>query len=164
MIVTKAIKPNRLKDKAMYAAIEKAADTFSKDILLEFEITTATWEHQVKFEREISVGPASIDILVGTDDEIYRYVDEGTRPHMIYPKGDYPLRFQSGYNAKTTPGLISSKYGGSFGDVVYARGVSHPGTKAREFDKNITKKMGRPFRVAMEKAMRDARNASGHEA
>lgn len=162
MIVTKAIKPKRLESEAMRAALEAKADEVSKDILLEFELTTATWERQVKFEREVSVGPNSIDILVGTDDEIYGYVNDGTRAHVILPKGDYPLRFQSGYNAKTTPGLISSKYGGPYGEVVYSRGVMHPGTEARNFDETIRKQQEPAFRRAMEAAMRDARNASGH--
>ena len=163
MIVTKAIKPARLKSEAMFKALERAADTFSKDILLEFELTTGTWEHKVKFEREVSVGPASIDILVGTDDEIYNYVDKGTREHVILPKGDYPLAFQSGYNAKSTPGLISSKSGGPYGDVVYARGVIHPGTEPRNFDETIKKDMQPKFTKAMNKAMKNAAKASGHE-
>src|SRR4030042_951153 len=149
MIVTKAIKPARLQVEAMRAALEAKADEVSKDILLEFEITTATWEHQVKFEREISVGPNSIDVLVGTDDEIYGYVNGGTRAHVILPKGDYPLKFQAGYSAKTTPGLISSKSGGPYGEVVFARGVIHPGTEARNFDENIAKKMEPKFKKAM---------------
>ena len=81
---------------------------------------------------------------------------------MILPKGDYPLRFQSGYSAKTSPGLISSKNDGPSGEVVYARGVIHPGTEARNFDATIQKEQEAPFKRAMEAAMREARDVSGH--
>jgi len=143
--------------------IDAEMQVISFDILKDFRKTTETWEHEPQFDRLIQVGPASVEILVGTDDKIYRYVDEGTKPHLI-PKGRPGLlAFPSGYVAKTTVNVIGSKAGGSYGDTVFVHGqVHHPGTKARNFDKLIQKKWGPLYKKRMEAAMRKATKASGH--
>lgn len=167
MIVTKAIKPARLKDDAMRLALLNGMRKFGTQVKKEYEKTTETWEHKPKFDYEISLDSQGPTLVAGVSSggkaaEIYRYVNEGTRPHVILPKGVHPLAFQIGYNAKTSPGLISSKAGGSYGEVVYARGVMHPGTEPRNFDEAIAKQMQPRFKRAMEDAMRDAAKASGH--
>jgi len=54
-------------------------------------------------------------VTVGSDVEYARYVNDGTRRHFIRPKNGRFLRFTVG------------------GEVVYARVVDHPGTRARPF-------------------------------
>ena len=169
MILVKPINPGKFNDKAMKAIITAEVQSISKDILLDFELTTATWEHQVKFERLVEVGPDKVEILVGTDDEIYKYVDEGTKPHDIpkYKPGNRLLAFPSGYKAKTFPGKLSSQKGGSFGPMVFAmasidKPIKHPGTKARNFDKNLKKLWSPKMKRRMEAAMRKANLASGY--
>lgn len=164
----KAINPKNFDDAAVRAVIEAAAEEVSKDVLLDFELTTATWQHRVKFEREVSIGPNSIDILVGTDDKIYAYVNEGTKPHMIWA-GIYTgrsdkkaLSFPGTFSPKTIPGLLTARKGFSGGDQVVVPYVSHPGTEPRKFDKLIQKMWKKKFSKRMQQAMRDARNASGH--
>lgn len=148
----------------MLAALNKAADDSANDILLDFELTTATWNHQPKFEKLVQVGPDEIAVLVGTDDEIYGYVDKGTKPHIIAPKKPGGvLAFPSGYTAKTRPNVASSSNGGSGGDTVFAAYVLHPGTEARNFDKVIQKDWEKKFKRRMEQAMSEAASASGHE-
>ena len=95
-------------------------------------------------------------MLVGTDNEVYHYVDEGTRPHIIRPVRASRLRFKSGYNAKTKPRKIGSQAGGAFGDTVYAMQVRHPGSKAREFSPTIQKRRRKPFTRRMVGAMQKA--------
>jgi len=161
MIVAKAIKPARFRiegfDRAIRAAVNSAADGIMKD----FEATVATWNHKVKFDKIVSFTPP-VEVLVGTDDEIYRYVDEGTRPHVIRPKNAPRLVFPSGYVAKTQPKVIGSRAGGGFGDLAFAMSVHHPGTEARQFDQMIKEKWEPLFRRKMHAAMRDAARASGH--
>lgn len=108
--------------KAMYEAAEEG-----KDLL---ERCTATWENQPTFTiTEVKDG-----LIIGTDDPIFGYVDEGTPPHTIAPKRRTFLRFRSGYTPKTSPGQIGSGSGGASGDVVFTRKpVNHPGTRARRF-------------------------------
>ena len=115
-----------------------AGKTIQKDALDAFRKTTRTWWHQPEFEMMVQQTGNELEIVVGTDDRIYGYVDRGTPPHIIRPKKPgYPLRFQSGYKSKTTPGVIGSKAGGPRGDFVRAMEVHHPGTKPRKFSEAI---------------------------
>lgn len=161
----KSIKPARFKDAAFQRAIEDAADRVGKDMTTDFKKTTETWKHKVAFETVISVAP-DVEVLVGTDDEVYGYVNDGTKPHPIFPRRARALRFQWGgrgsYKPKTAPKVIGSKPGGPTGPIVHKPYVQHPGTKAREFDKTIESKWKAPFKRRMEKAMRDAAKQSGH--
>jgi hypothetical protein len=161
-VLFKPIKPAKFNSAAIQAEIERAAKLVADGIRLDFELTVSKWSRRPKFETLLQVGPASVEILVGTDNEIYRYVSEGTRPHVIVPKKAKALRFREGYNAKTIPGVIPSQAGGAFGGVVYSQGVFHPGTKAREFEKLIEKEWRPRFKKEMEQAMKAGARASGH--
>lgn len=166
-IVMKEIKPAKLNDQAMWyelqAAIVKVADEMEED----FDKTVETWEHSVKFEKLTDVS-GTMSALVATDDEIYGYVDKGTRPHKIRPKKQGGrLRFQwagpGSYHAKTTPNVIGSQSGGASGNMVAFPEVNHPGTKARNFDQIIARKWQPRFKRRMEDAMKRAAQASGHK-
>lgn len=123
--------------KAVQTGIERAV----KDIRADLERSTATWQHDVKFDVTTQIQGRNIQTTVGTDDEIFGYVDQGTRPHAIAPKRPgYPLRFQAKYQAKTTPGQIWSKPGGALGPFVRAMSVWHPGTKARKILETVLRK------------------------
>jgi hypothetical protein len=161
-VAFKAIKPTRLNVPGMQAALEVEAKKAANDLELEFMLSTATWEHDVKFEKLTQVGPKSIEILVDTDDEIYRYVNEGTRPHRIEPKPGNVLAFPSVFRPKSQPGRQTSGAGFSGGPTRFSMGVNHPGTKARRFDKTIMKTFTPKFRRRMEQAMTNAAKASGH--
>ena len=166
VINVRTIKPAKIRSQAMIDAIEAIADDVLNRMVDDFRATTETWEHEVKFEYALSMKP-SVLISVHTLDEIFEYVNEGTKPHTIRPKGKgYPLRFQWGgkgsYTPKTKPKVIGSRPGGPSGPEVRMAVVHHPGTKAREFDKVIQKKWTKPFKAAMQKALDDAARASGH--
>lgn len=103
-----------------------------------FEKTTATWTHQPAFTVEKSAR----GYTVGTDDEIYGYVDKGTRAHEIRPRrAGGVLRFAGPYHAKTKPNVIASYGGGRGRIVVWARRVMHPGTQPRNFSKIIRERV-----------------------
>jgi hypothetical protein len=161
-IVFKAIKASRLKEKAMVRELLNGMAMSEKDILADFQSTVATWKKKPKFEVVSDLNPSGPEILVGTDDEIYGYVDRGTKPHIIRPVKAKSLVFRGNYTAKTTPRIIGSKAGGSSGPLVFSQEVRHPGTKAREFSETIQKKQQPRFKRRMEKAMSRARTESGH--
>jgi hypothetical protein len=172
VIVAKAIKPARFKSEAFTKAITAAANEAAKQIEKDFEATTKTWKHKPKFVKEVDVRTSPVQVLVGTDDEIYRYVDEGTKPHPIFA-GIYTgksnkkaLAFQWGgpgsYRAKTSPGVIGSKAGGPTGPMVAFPFVQHPGTNPRNFDETIQKKWEPRFKRLMEQAMSAGARGSGH--
>ena len=121
-----------------FGIMRKTAELAERETLRRYQSTTRTWDRHVQFESKKDWSADRYSVSIGTDDPIYGYVDKGTRPHAITPKGPgYPLRFRSGYNAKTTPGVIGSGPGGPFGDWVRAMSVWHPGTKPRGFSKAI---------------------------
>lgn len=161
MILFKEIKPKRLQDKAMNAALKRELEAISKDILFDFEATTWSWKHKVKFQRLVSVGPNSTDILVGTDDEIYGYVDQGTKRHFVAPKVAPALAWRTGYQSKTVVGKMVAREGGSFGGFAFdAKGHYVSGIKARRFTKQIQKSWEKKFKSRMERAMKEAAHIS----
>lgn len=109
-----------------------AADT----LLIDLEKTTATWNTRVRW----TVRVAGNTVTVTTDNAIWRYVDAGTRPHIIRVRRARWLRFQAGYQAKTRPGSLVSGAGGPSGPFRFAKEVKHPGTKARNFSRALRAK------------------------
>jgi hypothetical protein len=161
VIVWKPIRPKRLRDDLMRLTLLNAMREVGREIKRDYETLTATWEHKPRFEILISLRRGT-EVLVTTDDEIYRYVSEGTEEHVILPKEAKALRFREGFVAKTKPGQLISIAGATFGKVVFAAGVIHPGTEAREFDKAMQKRWEKRFKTRIEKAMREAAKKSGH--
>lgn len=159
----KTIKPARMKDDDLRLELLNSLRSVANDVKKDFEATVKTWDHKPKFESAISLKGAGPQFLVGTDDEIYGYVDKGTKPHVIKPKRAKVLRFAGTYRAKTSPGVIGSSSGGSSGAEVFSRGVKHPGTKARNFEEAIGRKWEKAFKGRMEEAMKRAVRKSGHE-
>jgi hypothetical protein len=162
-VFARKIAPKKLDIEGMIQALADAVIAYTADVKDDFEKTTETWEHRVRFVEHLQVGPNVIESSVLTDDEIYGYVDRGTRPHLILPVRAKALRFQSGYKAKTVPNVIGSQAGGPFGDDVFSLGVRHPGTEPRNFDRNIYDKWKPIFKQRMLAAMKVAAKVSGHE-
>lgn len=167
-LVYKVIKPSRLRVDAMRLQMLNDMRAVGTKIKADYEKTTATWEHKVKFEQQISLsgGP---QVEVYTTDEIYGYVDQGTKPHDIWA-GYYTgksnkkvLAFSSQSTPKTIPGVIGSS-AGSAGSVDTFRPyvANHPGTKARNFSKEIEKIWQPRFKREMEATMSRVAKVSGH--
>lgn len=156
------IKPIKSKYKApqVLKAVQEARRKEARNVQREYESTTRTWKTDVNFEmREVGETTA-----VGTTSEIYKYVDGGTRPHIIRPKGNYPLRFNtSGFVAKTVPNRLNPRAGrAAQPPTAHALQVHHPGTKAREFTRLIRKRSQERFARNVDKAVREAvRRARG---
>ena len=166
-LVFKIIKPQRLKVDAMRLALLNPMRKVGTGIKADYEKTVSTWKNKPKFDMQISLSPVP-QTEVSTVDEIYRYVDQGTRPHLIWA-GIYTgksnkkvLAFSGKSTPKTTPGVIGSS-GGSRGTVdTFRPYVEHPGGKARNFSKEIEKIWQPKFKRAMEGAMSKVAKASGH--
>lgn len=161
-VLMKVVKPQRLRQDAIRLEFLNALRKAGTQIKQDFEQTTATWKHKPKFEILISLAGGGPTLLVDTNDRVYGYVNRGTKPHPIRPKRAKALAFQSGYQAKTAPGVIGSGPGGPFGDTVFSKGVRHPGTKARKFDEAIKKKREKWFKGQMEQALKAGVAKSGH--
>lgn len=100
-------------------------------------MTTQTFKHRPDFTIETSPGSR----IVATDDEIYDFLDSGTRPHLIVAKSPFrPLVFGVGGSPKTTPRVIGSRAGTKGGTPVRALVVHHPGSAPRDFAETIKEK------------------------
>lgn len=148
--MTRALLPDNAVDLASHRqAIRAAMDAIAKQAKAEFEKTTATWNKKPDFAIE---SPSEFRRLVGTDDEIYGYVNDGTRPHLIVPHGRRMVLFPGG-QPKTAPRVISSGTG-SPGQKVFTTGpVHHPGTEPREFDEAIAEELESTFAEQIQRAI-----------
>lgn len=167
MIHAKQVSPRRLALADFQRALVDEANRVAKDIQKDFESTVATWEDENKptFGSIVDTTGGEISLLVDVESngEIYGYVNEGTKPHLIPKAGPGVLKISEGYQPKTRPGVIGSRSGGA-GDrfIIRRTQVKHPGTEGRYFDKAIAKKWKKPFKRAMEQALALAAKASGH--
>lgn len=139
------VKKDHLSPKRFKQAIERAKDEAEIGVLDGYYKTTKTWKHAVRF---YSVR-ARDTLTVFTDDKIYEYVSEGTKPHLIFPRRAKALRFSAKSRAKTRPRVIASGQGSKSGKIVFSKGVIHPGTQAREFHKVIATKWEKKYPTIM---------------
>ena len=152
MIRLRTIRPSRDPfDLAAYRrARTKALDETAKETKQLLEQTTATWRDKPAFEIQEN---GENERVVGTDDEIYGYVDDGTRPHVIVAKSGGVLAFGPGAQAKTRPRVISSGSGSRGGATVFRPRVQHPGTEAREFSETIAEQADELLARNMQRAI-----------
>lgn len=161
----KPIRPLKMDEAEFKRVVRNALRTEGRKIRKEFEETTKTWDHKVEFREHthLAVKDRVMSVEVETDDLIYHFVSGGTKPHPIEPKKKGGvLVFRAGYKAKTTPRIIGSGSGGSFGGTVFAKRIPrHPGTTAREFPRMIRRKRMPKFYKAMLTAWTKAVRATG---
>lgn len=152
MIKLIPIKPNKnpIPDTpAMRRALKNGLTALAKGSEVDFKVTTQTWKHQPDFKTEEKPS----EVTVSTDDSIYGYVDEGTKPHIITPKRGKRLVFLGGSKPKTTPRSISSGPGSPGTTKAVAKVVKHPGTQARAFAETIAEKWRRRQAEIMQRAI-----------
>lgn len=81
--------------------------------------------------------------VVGSDVDYAEYVHDGTRPHIIKPKRAHTLRRSNRGVVKPALRFVVN------GQVVYARVVNHPGTRAKPFLDRALREVtaGRGYRI-----------------
>lgn len=131
-------------------AIENALTASAKAAKVDFDVTTQTWQSRPAFTIDKAPGKRTIS----TDDEIYGYVNDGTRPHIIAPKAGGALVFTTPYGAKTAVRVIGSGRGSRGATkIVTRKPVQHPGTDAREFDEVIKEKWDDKLPVTLQRSI-----------
>ena len=139
-ITIKNINPKVTNSKSVRLEILTELNTMSRQMIADYKRTTQTWETNVTFEVLKEFNKDRISILVGTNNLIFQYVDEGTRPYIIRAKTPYGLAFNSmGFRPKTSPNNLNSS-GGRRADRGFVRPmqVNHPGIEARNFSLAIS--------------------------
>lgn len=144
--------------------MEDALEEVNQGIVKDFERITRTWDHKPDFEVITETRRGRVESLVGTDDKIFGYLEHGTRKNYpIRPKRAKALRFMSGFRPKTTIGGLQSGAGGSFGDVIFRRGVIHPGIKARKWMPKIQQRAEKRARKVINKHIARWAKRTGHK-
>lgn len=161
-IQAKAIKPKKINLAAMRRELTDELGAIAEDVQTDFDKTTQTWEHKPAWTQTVKTGDRRAEFAVLTSDEIYGYVDRGTKPHIIRPKRATRLAFGVGGSPKTTPRVIGSTSGSRGAAMIYSLGVQHPGTKPREFEKTLATKWRKLFSPRMKAALARAAAKSGH--
>lgn len=114
---------NTHKDMAnIVKSVKRTANGHALQMLKLFHKTTSTWNHQPKFNFKTEETSDGIVITIWTDDDIYRWVDQGTTRRFMHMTKDFV--------PKTVPGVIGS--GRGFGGPAYI-GAPLPGIIARRF-------------------------------
>lgn len=111
----------------------------AKGIRTDLQKTTRTWKHKVLFTIKIDKSGGG-EVTVYTDNEIYGYVNYGTKPHIIRPRNAKRLAFYTPFKAKTRVRFLGSGNGLRGKNLVLSQEVHHPGTEAREWDVVIAEK------------------------
>jgi len=164
----KAVRPRKRIDAEKFAvAIMAELDKQGQIAKRMYKKTTRTWKPpRPVFKVDVVYAkppgprggresrPASVHVYTTSDK--YKWVDYGTKPHIIRPRRAKYLKFRVGFRAKTRVRVIGSRRGRRFGSWVSVSKVRHPGTKAREFTKEIQKRRRRPFYKAMFRAIEKA--------
>lgn len=147
----KAIIPKRLlfDVSKLSRAIDNTLDSAAKAVQVDFEVTTQTWTNKPDFVIDEAPGKRT----VYTADEIYHYVNDGTRPHIIAAKNKKMLAFGVPHGAKTTPKVIGSGSGSKGSTMVFKKQVKHPGTQAREFTTVIADKWQKELPRLLQRAI-----------
>lgn len=147
-------------DKAFRRELQVVARQTGRDLLNRHRDVVKGWKLRPDFSLEVTVQPTRIQILVtprGRNKKIFRYVNEGTKAHLIQAKNGAYLKFQTGHSPKTKP---IAKYnvgnGGRTGRWATVKQVKHPGTKPRDFTKTFVEEALPELRKQTEKAFRRA--------
>lgn len=115
--------------------VDESLNEIGRGMAADLKAVTNDWSHKPGFQIVRTLNT----VKVITDDKIFRFVDAGTRPHVIRPKSaGGVLVFQTGGKAKTR--VNNTKFSGgkqAAGPTVFAREVHHPGTAARGFSRII---------------------------
>lgn len=129
----------RVRARVLQEAAE-AVDKVADDTRKKFETAVRSWKNRARFiKRPVTSGEGVIRQQVIAQGSpkviaIFGYVDQGTEPHLIFPKKAKVLAFNAGYSARTSPvANANSGTGKASGGKVFSRGVLHPGSEARDF-------------------------------
>lgn len=155
--------------KEVVKEVEKTLDgTVKRTLIRSFDKVVADWESDVSFAARKFIRQEAIWVNVfpqGSDKEVFRYVDKGTRPHRIEAKNYVPrgqskprLVFEWGgpgsYSPKTRPPGIFGLRSGAYGPLWFFGSVNHPGNEARKFSETIGKAYKKQFRREIRNAIR----------
>ena len=153
MITITPINTSRLKLPSLLGMVQKEAKKEAEKIQKEFGGTVRTWKKKPRFTITMQDGGS---FEVGTDNAIYGYVDQGTKPHVIRAKNaPYLSFFRTGFVSKTKANNLNVRAGRTANkDFTQVKQVNHPGTEPRNFTKLIRNRSQKRYPVNVAKAIK----------
>lgn len=147
------IRPGQFRYGKLITALTAGVFRIGRRMKVDYEKTVATWKVRPRFEMLTQRTSSIASVLVGTDNRIYAYVNNGTSIRYATMSKDW--------DSKSRVHVIGSFPGSGRREFV---SKFHPqrGIAAREWSLVIEKKYERDFRDAMNEAMDKARVDSGH--
>lgn len=109
--------------------VAKQQQIFARDV----KKATAAWKTPLELELDDDNG----SVTISTDDDRYKWVDEGTKPHEIRPVRAKVLRFTSGSGVRSEIARRKAKGARRDVGVTYAKSVSNPGIRPRSITEKI---------------------------
>ena len=132
----------------------REASKIVKEQEKDFIKTTRKWKKKPKWVRQVDHFDNAIIVQVYTLNEIYGYVDKGTKKHIIVPRNKTVLKFRGGsYSGRGRP---------KGSDYVFTKFVNHPGFKGYQHTERITKEWTPKILTRFESAIKRAAKQSGH--
>ena len=135
----------KLLPQALKAATQ---DLAQNEALPLYEKTVATWQHAVDFQ----VIETPRGHTVQTEDQVYKYIDRGTRVRRALMSRDW--------RSKTKVNVISS-FSGAGKMLFVSRKLSLPGIEARNFSQIILRRVQDKAASRVRKALNEAAAGAG---
>lgn len=118
----------------------KAVEEVNREIVSDYERVTHNWDHKPRITQHVERSGGAWIGRVRVSGKVFEAVERGVPGRYIYPVRAQVLAFRRDYRAKTSPGSLTSRSGGSYGDMVFSRGHWWPGIRARHFTEKILRK------------------------
>ncbi len=149
-VTTKQIKPKSKlwDDRQFRLGLQRVNKSTAQGMKRDYEKTVETWDEEIIFEQLTQTVGGDLIVIVGTDNPVYGYVNDGTEVRRALMSPDFI--------SKTRPGVLRARPGQG-GVVFISKNLELPGIEARDFIGLITKKWWPIYRARIHKVMRDAR-------
>lgn len=148
--------------KALLRKIPEASDRAMRQLLESeglplYQATTRTWQRKPRF----AVVKKSRGWSIVTNDERYKFVDFGTRPHIIRARNAPFLVFRWPYRSATKVNWLSSRQIQRGDNWSKRKQVRHPGIQARNFTDIISKRLQKRAKSAVQSEIKKLIDAEG---
>lgn len=138
---------------ALLEALTEGLTEVGEEMKATYEGLVAPWSNPPKFEILVEAR-GELSVVVGTNDQIFQWVNDGTAPHVITPRPENKtgrLHYQTTFTPMTQRGfLVTNASGGKSGPWAHPARVFHPGVEPRNFDQQVAEE----FQPELEKVIR----------
>ena len=147
----KAILPKKFNARALTEGLISEVKKFSREAKVDLLRPTSMWSTSVLFTTQMTQTRARIRVVIFTEDERYRFLDQGTRVRFA--------TMTSNFSPKTRPNSLLASSGS--GSVSYVdRNRPHRGIQARSFaeqvknihEPKLVKRFGNTLRIGVIKS------------